>query len=331
MARWLKLNHLLEIMSVVAVVITGSITIVTYYNHYKYPKEFKLKTHKLIATTSVTCYTVSMLAMSICYNFENSNDKTSLHYIVGFLIYVFLWGVGICSSYLLFILRLRTTFKSSVFDSSIYLYSSLFLSLIIWFLCHIALILIELSEYYHLISSDTKAGIHFIELCIKCVLLLYLSIVITYLFVSKLIQMRIRAFDGNELKVPLTGDQSHNIHFKLSEHDVQFLNIATKMTVLSTIMVTTSVVVICIALASILLRMTDVGGVLWYFTAMMGLMVDSTTNVLCIYLSFPYASSRQMYKILCQPSFHRCCYFISEKKFKKKILEKVTSTEMEEF
>merc|ERR1712154_6510 len=105
---------------------------------------------------------------------------------------------------------------------------------------------------------------------------------------------------------------------ELSKHDINYLMIATKMTVLSTVMATSTVTLISVALASTILGNDFLGGFLWYFGAMLGLMIDSTINVFCIYLSFPYSTSRTLYKYICKPALHRCCYSIAKKNYLKK-------------
>jgi len=118
------------------------------------------------------------------------------------------------------------------------------------------------------------------------------------------------------------------INLELSKSEVNFLQIATKMTVLSTIMTTSSVAVLVDASVSAFYGEKWLGGFLWYFGAMLGLMIDSTVNVFCVYLSLPYPSSRKMYNICCKPTFHACCYKLAKKRLQQQKLNRIVKTEM---
>eukprot|EP00484_Ammonia_sp_Unknown_P027821 CAMPEP_0197045142 /NCGR_PEP_ID=MMETSP1384-20130603/21072_1 /TAXON_ID=29189 /ORGANISM="Ammonia sp." /LENGTH=276 /DNA_ID=CAMNT_0042476711 /DNA_START=95 /DNA_END=921 /DNA_ORIENTATION=+ len=276
--------------------------------------------------------------MAITYNLITTN-KQSFAYLIAFLIHVVFWGTGVCLVYVLFILREYTTFKASAYISSEYVYASLYACIAIFVICHLILVTISVLLFYGVIDGPLHDKIHFVELAVKTLAIVYCSIVLTYLFVSKLMKLSInsanmKVYDNNNYSESLlqsyhssasdgASNGSHSlltpsasspmstdeddaktaapkyrsqmtlsqavqmplvINLELSKSEVNFLQIATKMTVLSTIMTTSSVAVLVDASVSAFYGEKWLGGFLWYFGAMLGLMIDSTVNVFCVYL-----------------------------------------------
>eukprot|EP01084_Bolivina_argentea_P117269 208283_1 len=357
---WSSYNVVLDIFSMIAAIITLCLTISVYYNHYKYPDNFRNRNQKTTVSIGITFYTLSMIIMTILYNGVNSNShKTSAAYTYGFLAHVWFWGCGVCTTYILFTLRIYTTFKSSAYHSSKYTYLSLYLSIFIWFICHIILVIIVLLQYYKVITVETKSQIHAVELAIKAITLLYASIVLTYLFVSKLMKVSLGAAETssnisspkstetttftsskNALDAPRTHHENVGslsmsnvvqtaiiVNLKLNNKEINFLSAATKMTVLSSVMAISSVALIILALISTFFPETDLGAFLWHFGAMFGLMVDSVVNTFCIYMSLPYSSSRLFYKNCCKSTFHTCCLTAAKKRVQTKKMQKIEEIE----
>ena len=137
---------------------------------------------------------IAMIAMMVQHFYPDS-DTSSFEYLLAFIVMIFFWGIGLCGAYILFVLRIYTTFKDSAYHSSKYIYMTLYLAIIIWFICHLILIAIKLLEYYKIISFQTEEQIHASELIVKCIALSYVSGMLIYLFVSKLITLTLSSYD----------------------------------------------------------------------------------------------------------------------------------------
>lgn len=340
---------ILKITSVVAALITTSLCVSYIINLRRYPQNIKSQSQKLFISISITCYAIAMIVSAI--NNLNTADHSSFRFLLGFLVQGFFWGTAISAAYILFITREFTTFRHSAYHSSRWLYCSLITGIITFFVCNVIIVVALPLSFKGIISADTEGTIHSAELVIKSVALLYVSVVLTYLFVSKLMALSLSNFDTeltpkSSLKEPLVQTPSGRseqmtcrmtmstavqqplvVNLKLSEMEINFLGIATKLTVLSSVMTVSSVTLLGVALASTFLSQTLIGGILWSFGTMFGLMVDSTVNALCIYLSLPYAQSRWLYGICCSRTLHKCCLKAATKRFQREKVTKLIKSE----
>ena len=182
-------------------------------------------------------------------------------------------------------------------------------------LCHIVLVAEWILHFCGEISAHTKNLIHSVELSIKGAAVVYVSLTLTYMFVSKLMRHSAVSFVSFEQISMSPTIQQKSVLTKamtLSKREENYLQIATKMTVLSSCMALSTVSLIILALTSSLCGDTFLGGFLWYFGAMLGLMIDSTINALCIYLTLPYKTSKTLYGFCCRRTCHTCCFRVAK-------------------
>ena len=118
------------------------------------------------------------------------------------------------------------------------------------------------------------------------------------------------------------------INLKLSQQEINFLKIATKMTVLSTTMAISTFSLITLALISTYYSNQMLGGLVWNFGVRLGIIIDSVTSVISIYLSLPYDSSRLCYRICCQATCHKWCYKCAKQRLQGKKVNKLINTQM---
>ena len=313
MVDWTKYDHILNLTSVIAALITTSLGLSFFINQHKYPQKLSAKPQKMAASASISCYAISMITIAVRDN-VGASDPSSLTYLIGFLIHVFFWGLGISAALALFIFREHSTFKATAYKSPTYVYVSLYSGIVLFLICHAILVAEWVLHFYGVISASSKDRIHSIELSVKGAAVVYVSLMLMYLFVSKLMRHSVVLFVSYEQvsMSPAIQQQALMPQIALSKREHNFLQIATKMTVLSSCMAMSSVSLIALALTSSLCGDSFLGGFLWYFGAMLGLMIDSTINALCIYLTLPYKSSKRLYACCCRRTCHSCCFRVAK-------------------
>jgi len=171
-----------------------------------------------------------------------------------------------CIVYTFFLLRLKITFKDSIYNISNIKFGIL-LGLLYMTLISMQIIIVYISSVINaFICASSKYGnIYFYCVYIAAGIDIIWSILITYMFVSRL---------KSVMKIKVTNDKSHN----------KFLYIAKKLTKLTVIMVTSSL----IAMGFI--------GLSYYSLQAIGL--DLMINNICMALSF--GKLTKYYKKLCE-------------------------------
>lgn len=184
----------IDYTTMVGVFITLCISTVLFYNQFKYPEYIQHTNHKHIATAAIVFYTISMISM--CSYHVITKDRTVLAYTVGWEVFALFWGIANCLSYLLFILRLKSTFQYSYLNTPSIVYYSLYTCVILFFIANICVMVIYALKYQGKISTEMMTDLHTAELVAKFLVDIYLSSALTYLFVSKLIQLAVSLFDN---------------------------------------------------------------------------------------------------------------------------------------
>eukprot|EP01084_Bolivina_argentea_P305711 528144_1 len=151
-------DTLIDYTTIAGAIVTLTIAISLFTNLHKYPNEMKNLIHKRISTLAITFYTVAMISM--CSYHVLTNEKNSLEYVIGWVIFAFCWGNANCLSYMLFILRIKTTFQGTAFKTSSWIYISLYLCVIIFFIANIIVMLIYVLKYKQIISTEVLTQLH---------------------------------------------------------------------------------------------------------------------------------------------------------------------------
>ena len=200
----------IDYTTMIGVFVTLLISIGLFYNQCKYPEYIQHTVHKRIATSAILFYAISMIAM--CSYHVITKDRTALAYTVGWEIFAFFWGIGNCLSYLLFILRLKSTFQSSSLETPSCVYFSLYFCVLLFFVANVIVMVIYALKYEGKITTERMTDLHTAELVAKFLVDIYLSSALTYLFVSKLMQLALSLFDNQVADMSMSGHKSPPIH-----------------------------------------------------------------------------------------------------------------------
>eukprot|EP01084_Bolivina_argentea_P112137 200017_1 len=309
--------------STVATIVSIFIVCVVMVNAYKYPKLLEHeKKQKYVSFAGILFHCFNAIFDFIGWTVIT--DKSALSYLIIWTLQSLLWGLGNGTTHFLFILRLKSTFQHTAYQTSNIIYYSLYLSLIIFFVCHLEVLLIYNLFYFDIINSNQLKIGHMAELWPKFVSDVYLSILLTYLFVTKLMLLSTKTIDfkiSDRITTPSHKSQTNLTEYemndiiadtsKITHYDRKFIQVATRMTILATIMALSTMLFFAYALISQFIINTNVGQFMW-FTVPIIATIDGLINSFCIFLSLPYKICVISYRYVCQPC-HKCCFYYKEK------------------
>ena len=242
------------------------------------------------------------------------------------------WAIANIFLYLTFMKRMRNIFINTSYSSPNSTYIKLSVIIFIYFNCEVTFFVLEIYSVIkpNEIDDELKFKIETIVAIIEVFADVTISLVLTYLFSKKLMNVALYTFDRNELieshQESLFTRQSFSDDIKVTSTQYQLLNISVKQTILAVIgTFTTQIWLLYYVPLAVIWSFdhgisTDKLYILHVISECI-LVTDCCINSLCVLLAFVFV--KQSYHKLCG-CCHQCCLRISVNITKRRVAQELS-------
>eukprot|EP01084_Bolivina_argentea_P025081 46666_1 len=270
--------------------------------------QWERKRIKYLGGCCLLMYSLSLLFAAISHTLYLANSQME-EFIGLYEFQLFFWGIAKCLTYTVFIERLRYLFENTGYQSNQKVTRTLYISIGILGITHIQFMILSAAYYQNKISNNAFIIYRDIQVIINCLLDGLISIVLFYLFVSKLFKISQNIYARNHENVMVTAE-------RVDEYNTIFFNSTIRLTVLSLLPV-------CVTLINFILETvlafnseSYVGGYniwLWSSTSIYLYLLDTMSCIVCIYMTFSIENAKLMY-VKCCKGCDKMCRSVSRKR-----------------
>jgi len=264
---------------------------------------------KVLAIIGVCAFNTTLF----CYWYSEQYNYDIFWGHISYAMVSLFWGQGNGATYLLLVSRMKLIFGKSQYKSSPVVYYALFAMIAFVYVCQLSIAIALILIFEAHIGFD--GGIEFVNWvnAIEIPVQFICSCSLIYIFCRKLLKVMAIASD--------------------EKHQEKFIQLATKITVLTGFSCTTTCLwLICAAIMDIdwVFGPPDNYNTkhVFHFNTGVALMLDCLVNVMVIFMSFKFSS--KLFEVLCSPTSRMCQYCCSHldlesHKKKDKMEEQITN------
>lgn len=277
------------------------------YQVHRYPDIIERPSMIVFSVLCIIFYIATLsviMAMQISVS-QHSNEEVGEWlntHPVAFFSEELCWGIAQSITYLLFILRTYYAFHNTRYQSRQYVYCFMYCAIVLFMLCIVWRLVIFQLFRFGFLSSETATDQHAIEVSVKTITDLVLSIFMIRLFCGKLF----------EVALEVNPTDWHGL-----------IGIAAKISILSIFaLISTQISCFCSTFNLILFMMkgdTYLEKFIYYKIVMTWLTcLDCIITVICVYMAMPYPGSEMCYHRTCR-GCHSLCLVMAKKRIKRKL------------